>query len=70
MNYLVTDIEFDFTDSQGELEVWEQQQIIQTFIGIAKITAYMVRNQQKNQHVVFKKWCRVECRVGRPYIFA
>ena len=33
MNYLVTDIEFDFTDSQGELEVWEQQQIVQNNIG-------------------------------------
>ena len=33
MNYLVKDIEFDFTDSQGELEVWEQQQIVQNNIG-------------------------------------
>ena len=33
MNYLVTDIEFDFTDSQGELEVWEQQQIVKNNIG-------------------------------------
>ena len=33
MIYLVTDIEFDFTDSQGELEVWEQQQIVQNNIG-------------------------------------
>ena len=33
MNYLVTDIEFDFTDSQGELEVWEQQQLVQNNIG-------------------------------------
>ena len=27
MKYLVTDIEFDFTDSQGELDKWEQDQI-------------------------------------------
>ena len=33
MNYLVTDIEVDFTDSQGELEVWDQQQIVQNNIG-------------------------------------
>ncbi len=33
MNYLVTDIEFDFTDSQGELDDWEQEQIVQNNIG-------------------------------------
>ena len=30
MKFNVTDVEFDFTDSQGELEVWEQEQIVQT----------------------------------------
>ena len=33
MKFNVTDIEFDFTDSQGELEVWEQEQIVQNNIG-------------------------------------
>jgi len=33
MNYLVTEIEFDFTDSQGELDDWEQEQIVQNNIG-------------------------------------
>ena len=34
MNYLVTDIEFDFTDSQGELDEWEQDQIVKNNIGV------------------------------------
>jgi len=33
MKYLVTDIEFDFTDSQGELDKWEQDQITANNIG-------------------------------------
>ena len=33
MKYNVTEVEFDFTDSQGELEVWEQEQIVQNNIG-------------------------------------
>ena len=34
MKYLVTDIEFDFTDSQGELDQWEQDQITANNIGV------------------------------------
>tara|TARA_Y100001951_G_C11217557_1_gene226738 strand:- start:104 stop:301 length:198 start_codon:yes stop_codon:yes gene_type:complete len=34
MKYLVTDIEFDFTDSQGELDQWEQDQITTNNIGV------------------------------------
>ena len=34
MKFLVTDIEFDFTDSQGELDKWEQDQIIKNNIGV------------------------------------
>ena len=30
----VTDIEFDFTDSQGELDKWEQDQIVKNNIGV------------------------------------
>ena len=30
----VTDIEFDFTDSQGELDEWEQDQIVKNNIGV------------------------------------
>ena len=33
MNYYVNDIEFDFTDSQGELDEWEQDQIGKNNIG-------------------------------------
>ena len=33
MKFNVTEVEFDFTDSQGELEVWEQEQIVQNNIG-------------------------------------
>ena len=33
MTYLVTDIEFDFTDSMGEISLDEQSQIIQDSIG-------------------------------------
>ena len=32
MKFNVTEVEFDFTDSQGELEVWEQEQIVQNNI--------------------------------------
>ena len=32
--YNVTDIEFDFTDSQGELEEWEQEQIVKNNLGV------------------------------------
>ena len=28
MKFNVTEVEFDFTDSQGELDKWEQDQII------------------------------------------
>ena len=28
MKYLVNAIEFDFSDSQGELDEWEQEQIV------------------------------------------
>ena len=34
MNYYVNDIEFDFTDSQGELDEWEQDQIVKNNIGV------------------------------------
>ena len=34
MNYYVNDIEFDFTDSQGELYEWEQDQIVKNNIGV------------------------------------
>ena len=34
MMYDVTDIEFDFTDSQGELDEWEQDQIVKNNIGV------------------------------------
>ena len=34
MNYNVTEIEFDFTDSQGELDKWEQDQIVKNNIGV------------------------------------
>ena len=34
MNYYVNDIEFDFTDSQGELDKWEQDQIVKNNIGV------------------------------------
>ena len=30
----VTDIEFDFTDSQGELDKWEQDQIVKNNLGV------------------------------------
>ena len=32
--YNVTDIEFDFTDSQGELEEWELVQIVKNNLGV------------------------------------
>ena len=34
MKFLVTEVEFDFTDSQGELDEWEQDQIIKNNIGV------------------------------------
>ena len=34
MQFYVNDIEFDFEDSQGELEKWEQDQIIKNNIGV------------------------------------
>ena len=34
MKYLVRDVEFDFSDSQGELDEWEQEQIVKNNIGV------------------------------------
>ena len=34
MKFNVIDVEFDFTDSQGELDEWEQDQIIKNNIGV------------------------------------
>ena len=34
MKYLVYAIEFDFSDSQGELDEWEQEQIVKNNIGV------------------------------------
>ena len=34
MKYLVRDVEFDFSDSQGELDEWEQDQIVKNNIGV------------------------------------
>ena len=34
MKFNVTEVEFDFTDSQGELEEWEQDQIVKNNIGV------------------------------------
>ena len=34
MKYLVNAIEFDFSDSQGELDEWEQEQILKNNIGV------------------------------------
>ena len=34
MKFLVTEVEFDFSDSQGELDQWEQDQIISNNIGV------------------------------------
>ena len=34
MKFNVIDVEFDFTDSQGELDEWEQDQIIKNNIGL------------------------------------
>ena len=34
MKYLVNAIEFDFSDSQGELDEWEQEQIDKNNIGV------------------------------------
>jgi len=34
MKFNVTDVEFDFSDSQGELDQWEQDQITSNNIGV------------------------------------
>ena len=34
MKFNVSEIEFDFTDSQGELDEWEQGQIVKNNIGV------------------------------------
>ena len=34
MKFNVIDVEFDFTDSQGELDEWEQDQLIKNNIGV------------------------------------
>ena len=34
MKFKVIDVEFDFTDTQGELEEWEQDQIVKNNIGV------------------------------------
>ena len=34
MKFKVIVVEFDFTDSQGELEKWEQDQIVKNNIGV------------------------------------
>ena len=34
MKYLVNAIEFYFSDSQGELDEWEQEQIVKNNIGV------------------------------------
>ena len=34
MKYLVNAIEFDFSDSQGELDEWEKDQIVKNNIGV------------------------------------
>ena len=34
MKFYVTEVEFDFTDSQGELDDWEQYQIVKNNIGV------------------------------------
>ena len=34
MKYLVRDVEFDFSDSIGVLDAWEQEQIVKNNIGV------------------------------------
>ncbi len=34
MKFYVIDVEFDFTDSQGELDEWEKDQIVKNNIGV------------------------------------
>ena len=34
MKYLVNAIEFDFSDSIGVLDTWEQEQIDKTYLGV------------------------------------
>ena len=34
MKYLVRDVEFDFSDSIGVLDTWEQEQIVKNNIGV------------------------------------
>ena len=57
MKFNVTEVEFDFTDSQGELDEWEQDQIVKNNIGvweadneddmidaITTVTGYLIKN--------------------------
>ena len=37
MKFNVTEVEFDFSDSQGELDQWEQDQITSNNIGVWKL---------------------------------
>ena len=34
MKYLLRDVEFDFSDSIGVLDTWEQEQIVKNNIGV------------------------------------
>ena len=34
MKYLVRDVEFDFSDSIGVLDTWEQEQIVKNNLGV------------------------------------
>ena len=34
MKYLVKDVEFDFSDSIGVLDTWEQEQIVKNNLGV------------------------------------
>ena len=34
MKYLVRDVDFDFSDSIGVLDTWEQEQIVKNNIGV------------------------------------
>ena len=34
MKYLVRDLEFDFSDSIGVLDTWEQEQIVKNNLGV------------------------------------
>ena len=59
MMYDVTDIEFDFTDSQGELDKWEQDQIVKNNIGavgsdIGSLTKASKRGPKPNKGIAKK----------------